>query len=95
MKATWGEPKRKANLLNHGFDFADFDASFDAETALFLPTYPSRNGRVRYLLIGDWGGVLIVAVVVSPLGTQGLDIVSIRPASPKERDAYDRHRSQA
>ncbi len=95
MSVTWGEPKRQANLLKHGLDFADFDDAFDAETALFLPTKPSRNGRERFMLVGAWNGLLVVAVIVSPLGTQGLDIVSLRPASPKERAAYDSHRSKA
>ena len=95
MKATWDEPKRRANLLKHGLDFADFDEAFDAETALFLPARPSGNGRTRYILIGDWNGMLVVVVIVSPLGTEALDIVSLRPASPRERNAYDRHRSQA
>ncbi|MCC0804912.1 hypothetical protein FPV16_01525 [Methylobacterium sp. W2] len=94
MTATWDEHKRKANLLKHGLDFADFDASFDAERAMILPTRPSRTGRVRHMLIGEWNGVLVVAVIVSPLGTEALDIVSIRPASAKERKTYDDHQSQ-
>lgn len=95
MSATWSEIKRRANLLKHGLDFAEFDASFDGETALYLPTYPSERGRTRYLLIGDWNGTLVVAVVVSHLGTQAFDIVSLRPANPKERAAYDRYRSKS
>jgi len=94
MTATWGDIKRKANLLKHGLDFADFDASFDAETALIRPARPSRTGRARYMLIGQWKGALIVVVIASPLGSEALDIVSIRPASPKERAAYDRYRSE-
>ncbi|MCJ2130906.1 BrnT family toxin [Methylobacterium sp. E-045] len=95
MTVTWDEHKREANLLKHGLDFADFDASFDAEAAMILPTRPSRTGRLRHMLIGEWNGALVVAVIVSPLGTEALDIVSIRPAIAKERKIYDDHQSQA
>ncbi|KQP16614.1 BrnT family toxin [Methylobacterium sp. Leaf93] len=95
MTATWDERKRKANLLKHGLDFADFDASFDAERALIRPTRPSRTGRNRYMLIGEWNDVLVVVVIISPLGTEAFDIVSLRPANGKERKTYDDHQSQA
>lgn len=91
MTATWDEPKRLANLAKHGLDFADFDSCFNGETAFIRPTHPSRTGRARYKLIGDWNGERIVAVVVSPLGRRVLSLVSLRPASPKERTAYERH----
>ena len=93
MTTIWDEAKRTANLAKHGYDFADFDTHFDGETALIRPTRPSRNGRDRYLLIGDWNGERVVAIVVSPLGTGALSLVSLRTASPPERAAYDRHRA--
>lgn len=95
MTATWGEPKREANLLKHGFDFADFDACFDAETALFRSTTPSRTGRERLMLIGEWEGEIVVTVIISPLGSEAIDLVSIRRASDKERAAYEQHRAHA
>ncbi|EHP93447.1 BrnT family toxin [Methylorubrum extorquens] len=95
MTATWGEPKRQANLLKHGFDFADFEACFDADTALYLPTRPSRTGRTRYLLIGEWEGQIVVTVIISPLGSEAIDLVSIRDASDKERAAYEQYRAHA
>ena len=94
MAIVWDEPKRETNFARHGFDFADFDACFDGETALYLPAKPSRTGRTRYLVIGEWNGVTVVAAIVSLLGSQALSIVSLRTASPKERQAYERYRSQ-
>lgn len=95
MKTVWGEPKRRANIAKHGYDFADFDACFDGETAMILPTRPSRTGRRRFILVGDWNGERVVAVVVSPLGTEALSLVSLRTASPKEGAAYARHIAEA
>lgn len=91
----WDEPKRQANLAKHGLDFADFDACFDGDTALIRPTRPSRTGRARYLLIGDWNGERVAAVIVSPLGTEVLSLVSLRTATPKERTAYVRHLAES
>ncbi|MGE8131227.1 BrnT family toxin [Methylobacterium sp. NPDC080182] len=95
MTTTWDEAKRLANLAKHGLDFADFDASFDGDTALILPTRPSQNGRWRYKLIGDWNGERVVAVIVSPLGTEALSLVSLRHADPEERESYEQHLAQA
>lgn len=95
MQIVWDEPKRRANIAKHGYDFADFDTCFDATDALFRPARPSRTGRSRILVIGAWEDRRVVAVVVSPLGSEALSLVSLRTASPKERDAYDRHRAEA
>lgn len=95
MPTTWDEPKRRANLAKHGLDFADFDACFDGSSALIRPTRASRTGRARYMLIGDWNGERVVAVVVSPLGSEALSLVSLRTASPKEGAAYARHIAEA
>lgn len=95
MKIVWDEPKRAANVLKHGLDFADFETSFDRDTAVFLPTQPSRTGRARYKLLGQWQGRTVVVVIISPLGSEGLSLVSLRHANPNERAAYDRFRSQA
>ncbi len=95
MTVTWSEPKRQANLLKHGFDFEDFEACFDADTALFRPAKPSSNGRARIMLIGAWEERIVVTVIISPLGSEAIALVSIRSASNKERAAYEQHRAHA
>ncbi|MCJ2137802.1 BrnT family toxin [Methylobacterium sp. J-026] len=95
MPTTWDEPKRLANLAKHGLDFADFDSCFDGETALIHPARASRTGRARDRLIGDGNGERVVAVIVSPLGTEVLSLVSLRIADPDEREAYARYRTEA
>lgn len=82
------EPKRAANLLKHGIDLADFEAGFSWDRYLRLTAHPSATGRMREVWLGRMAG-RIVAAVVSPLGTEALAVISIRPANERERSAYD------
>lgn len=92
MLIVWDEPKRQANLDKHGFDFAEFETSFDFGDFVAKATRASRTGRSRLILIGRWRDAqdvdLIVTAIVSPLGRQAVALVSLRIASEKERAAY-------
>lgn len=90
MTIVWDERKRQANLAKHGLDFVDFARAFDPDTAIVLTARPSRTGRRRLTLVGFWKGALLVAAIVSPLGSEGFSLVSLRPAGKKERALYDR-----
>jgi uncharacterized protein len=82
MKLVWDEPKRLANLASHGRDFADLDESF-FEGSVIVPAKLGRQiavGRHR-------SGVILVVFVA--LGTEGFSVVSMRPASRKERRLID------
>jgi uncharacterized DUF497 family protein len=82
MKITWDPPKRLANIAKHGLDFAALTEEFFA-SALVIS---AKSGR--YLAIGrDTNGV--VSVVFVTLGLEGVSIISMRPASKKERRFYD------
>lgn len=85
MKIVWDEPKRRANLDKHGMDFADLNETF-FDNALVLATY-----RNRWRAIGiDIRGV--VSVIFATRGTEGVSIISMRPASKKEREIYEKSR---
>lgn len=90
MLFTYDEPKRQANLTKHGFDFAEFEEAFDFDRYVSRQTKPSRTGRSRFKLIGTWYGETVVVVIVSPLGTEAVSLVSIRRAAAIERALYDR-----
>ena len=90
MKIIWDEPKRLSNLVKHGLDFADIEEGFDFDGAIVLPAKPSRTGLARFRLIGELRGALLVAIVGSSLGSEAISIVSLRPASQKERKLHDR-----
>lgn len=78
MKITWDEPKRLANLDKHGMDFADLTADFFLEAAV----YPAKNNR--WIAIGRLADGSI-AVIFARLGSEGISVISMRPASQKER----------
>lgn len=88
MRIVWDPPKRLTNLKQHRLDFADFEDGFDWNNFLTLPAKPSRTGRKRAHLIGSLNGERFVVAVVSPLGSEALSLVSLRPASRKERKLY-------
>ena len=80
MLIVYDEPKRRSNLVKHnGMDFAWLTAAFFEAAAIF----PARTGRS--LAIGELNGQVIVAVVFKPLGSEALSVISMRPASRKER----------
>jgi uncharacterized protein len=74
---VWDEPKRLANIDKHGIDFADIDEEF----FLSAIVRPAKDGR--YAAIGNLDGVIVVIFVA--LGSEGISIVSARPASLRER----------
>lgn len=80
MTITYDPPKRLSNLDKHGLDFADLEDGAFFETALVAP---SHSGRFK--AIGWLNGVMVVVVVFKPLGAEALSIISMRPASKKER----------
>ncbi len=83
MKIVWDEPKRLANIAKHdGLDFADLDEAF-FETSMVLPGKDNRLIAIGRLASG------VVVVVFVALGTEGISVVSMRPASRKERKLLD------
>ncbi|WP_313192624.1 BrnT family toxin [Shinella zoogloeoides] len=79
MKIVWDEPKRETNIAKHGLDFA----SLSFEFFLSAKVVPSTDGR--HLAIGEFNGMIIIAVVFKLLGSEALSVISMRPASTKER----------
>ena len=88
MAIVWDEPKRLANIEKHGLDFADLEWGFDFVNVVTRSVRSSVSGRLRLQLIGMLFDELMVAVVVAPLGDEALSIISLRPASAKERRLY-------
>lgn len=78
MKITWDEAKRLANVDKHGLDFCDLTLDFFMSSLVV----PAKEGR--FAAIGKLDDGTIV-VIFAKRGTQGVSIISMRPASPKER----------
>lgn len=78
LMIVWDEPKRQTNLAKHGLDFADLDEEFFLSSVVI----PAKDGR--HMAIGRLADGTI-AVVFAALGTEGVSVISMRPASQKER----------
>jgi uncharacterized protein len=78
MRIVWDESKRLRHLAKHGLDFADLDGDFFAEAAF------GAVKKGRFVAIGEQAGVM-VAVVFKPMGAEAISVISMRPASRKER----------
>ena len=81
MKIVWDEPKRLANIAKHGIDFADIDAEFFSSARI------GRAKHGRYFAIGELRGVIVV--IFAQLGSEGISVVSARPANRKERSPLE------
>lgn len=80
VNITYDEPKRLTNIIKHdGLDFASLTVQFFEAAAIF----PAKEDRL--LAIGEFSGI-IIAVVFQPLGSEALAVISMRPASRKERN---------
>lgn len=82
MKIVYDPPKRLANLMKHGLDFADLEDGAFFETALVRP---AKLGRFQAIGRFEDG---TIAVVFALLGSEGLSIISMRSASKKERSLF-------
>lgn len=78
LMIVWDEPKRQGNLAKHGMDFADLDEEFFLSSTV-LPAQKGRHMAIGRLEDGT------IAVVFAVLGTEGVSVISMRPASRKER----------
>jgi uncharacterized DUF497 family protein len=81
MKITWDEPKRIKNLEKHHLDFGDLGIEFFSDALII----DARRPRLKAI------GVLfddVVAVIFVALGVEGISLISLRPASRKERNLY-------
>lgn len=86
MRIVWDDRKRQSNLRKHGLDFSSLTFEF-FEGAIVRP---ARDHRM--IAFGRVDGTLVAAVVFRPLGTEAISVVSMRPASARERWLRDQER---
>ena len=79
---TWDEPKRQANIAKHGLDFADLTYEF----FLNATVVDAKDGRL--VAIGMLADGTVTTIFVT-LGTEAVSVISLRPASKKEREIHE------
>jgi len=78
MRIVWDWPKRETNLAKHHMDFEELTVAF-FENARF---HPGKHGRsVAVGILNEQ----VISVVFTPLGTEAISVISMRPASRRER----------
>ena len=82
MKIVWDEPKRLANILKHGYDFATLDEAFFRK-ALYEPARGHRLFAYAPM------GTRVICVVFLPLGSEAVSIISMRPSRRVELEAFN------
>ena len=85
MQFEWDEVKNRTNIAKHGIDFETAKRIFDGLTFV-RPDRRKDYGEERYLSIGRVGTAVIVVAYTQRRGRRRL--ISARPASRKEREAY-------
>ena len=86
-RLIWDETKRRANLRKHGFDFANASEVLDSRYRLDVSVV--RGGEIRIQSVSYALGFLAVLTVVHTERDGATRVISFRPASNKEREAYD------
>jgi uncharacterized DUF497 family protein len=86
MDFEWDEAKNRANIRKHGIAFEMAQLIFKST---FFTTLDLRNtyGEDRFISIGKIDDI-VVLVVVHTDRNERTRIISARPASRKERQAY-------
>jgi len=82
----WDENKRQANLQKHGLDFADANEVLESRYRLDIEVM--RDNEFRIQSISYALGFLAVLTVIHTQRDQATRIISFRPASTREREAY-------
>lgn len=86
MTLEWDETKRLANLAKHGLDFSDAGLVLDSRYRLDIQVV--RNGESRTMSFSYVMNRLAVLTVVHVDRKNLVRIVSFRPASEIETEAY-------
>ncbi len=80
MLITFDETKLQTNIIKHQLDFRDLSLGFFEAAAIF------DAPQERLKAIGTFQDRIIISVIFKPMGTEALSVISMRPASRKERN---------
>jgi len=85
----WDRVKARANFIKHGVDFAEAVAVLEDDLALTMRDAFSDNEE-RWITLGrnETGRIL---VVVYAWRGDDVRLISARPATPKEKNQYEKH----
>jgi uncharacterized DUF497 family protein len=85
MKFTWDGKKRRANILNHGFDFVDAKEVFEGVT-FTLEDDRFDYGEERFITLGFLKGTVVV--IAHTENGDEIHVISMRKATKHEQKIY-------
>lgn len=90
MNYQWDPKKAVSNIKKHGIDFADAVGVFEDERAMTIKEEIVEDEQ-RFATLGmDFLGQTVV--VVYTYRTEDIRLISARPATKRERKAYEHKR---
>ena len=87
MSYEWDDEKNRANRKKHGIDFADAVTVFEDTEALTMHDDDSEDEE-RFVTMGS-DSLGKVLVVVYTWREENIRVISARPATRRERSAYE------
>ena len=91
MELEWDDDKRRSNLAKHGLDLARAGEVF-ADYRLERLDTRRDYGEDRWIAIGMLRGLAVVLVYVERVDS--IRAISLRRATPTEREIYERERQK-
>jgi uncharacterized protein len=89
MRFEWDEPKNKSNQRNHGLDFTEARRVFTP--SLFVDIDDREDyGEERYVGLGLLDGRIVVVIFTQP-DQDTVRVISLRKATPYERQQYSEY----
>jgi uncharacterized DUF497 family protein len=88
MTFEWDDAKNRANLLKHGLDLADAEEMFRG-VLIVDPDTREDYGEKRWIGIGSIRGRAVHVVFTEP-GPETIRIISLRKASRRESEQYEK-----
>jgi uncharacterized DUF497 family protein len=88
MTFEWNEAKNRSNIRKHGFDFADAEEMFRG-MLIVAPDTREDYGERRWTGLGSIRGRTVHVVFTEP-GPETIRIISLRKASRRESEQYEK-----
>jgi hypothetical protein len=89
MKFEWDERKNRANIKNHGIDFADAWEVFENHLFVWMDNREDY-GEDRWVGLGLMHNLVVVLVVFVEKEEETIRIISLRKAKGHEREKYEK-----
>lgn len=84
----WDPDKAESNRKKHGVAFEEAASAFGDPLSITIPDPDHSEGEARFVLVGvSYSGRLVV--VAHAESDAGIRIISARPATRAERNAYE------